>query len=66
MRYVGKHGTAGVATDDNIIRLLRFACWITKATNTSSEYVVLIAFLWQQWLRERVSMLRLYVHFQSW
>ena len=25
--------TAGLATDGKIIRLLRFACWITKATN---------------------------------
>jgi len=22
------------ATDDNIIRRMRFACWMTKATNT--------------------------------
>jgi hypothetical protein len=26
------------------------ACWITKATNTHSDYVVLIAFPLQQWL----------------
>jgi hypothetical protein len=32
------------------------------ATNTHSEYEILIAFQRQQWLRERVSMLRLYVH----
>jgi hypothetical protein len=37
---------------------MRFACWITKATDTHSDYVILIAFLWQQWLRERASMLR--------
>ena len=34
------------------------ACWITKATNTRSEYVIRIAFPRQQWLRERTSMLR--------
>ena len=39
------------------IRLKRFACWITKATNTKSEYVILIAFRRQQWLRERASLL---------
>ena len=33
------------------------ACWIPKATNTHSEYVILITFPLQQWLRERVSML---------
>ena len=32
------------------------------ATNTHSEYEMLIAFQRQQWLRERISMLRLYVH----
>jgi hypothetical protein len=37
------------ATDDNIIRRMRFACWITKATDTHSEYVILIAFTLQQW-----------------
>jgi hypothetical protein len=37
---------------------MRFACWITKATNTHPECVILIAFPRQQWLRERASMLR--------
>jgi hypothetical protein len=32
------------ATHDNIIRRMRVACWITKATDTHSEYVILIAF----------------------
>ena len=26
--------------------------------NTRSEYLILIAFLWRQWLRERATMLR--------
>ena len=33
------------------------ACWITKATNIGSEYVILIAFPRQKWLRECSSML---------
>jgi hypothetical protein len=33
------YGTAGQATDDNIIRRMRFACWITKATDRHSEHV---------------------------
>ena len=37
---------------------MRIACWVTKATNTHSEYVILIPFLPQQWLRERASMIR--------
>ena len=40
-------------TDEEIIRRMRFACWITKATDTRSEYVIRIAFPWQQWLWER-------------
>jgi hypothetical protein len=61
---VEKYGIARQATDDNIIRRMRFACWITKATHTHThtEYVILTAFARQQWLRERVSMLRLFVH----
>ena len=48
-----KYGTAGHATYDNIIRSMRFACWVTKATNRHAQYVILIAFPRQQWLRER-------------
>jgi hypothetical protein len=33
---VEKYGTARQATDDNIIRRMRFACRITKATDTRS------------------------------
>jgi hypothetical protein len=58
---VEKYGRARQATDVNIIRRMRFACWITKATDTHSEYVILIAFPRQQWLRERASLLRSYV-----
>jgi hypothetical protein len=37
---------------------MRIACWIPKATNTHSKYVILTAFQLQQWLHERASMLR--------
>jgi hypothetical protein len=36
-----EYSTARRATDSNIIRRMRFACWITKATDTHSEYVML-------------------------
>ena len=36
---------------------MRIACWVHKATNTHSEYVILIAFLRQQWLHEGASVL---------
>jgi hypothetical protein len=37
---------------------MHFACWITKATDTHSEYLILIAFPCKQWLRESILMLR--------
>jgi hypothetical protein len=55
---VHKYGGAREATDDNIIRRMRCACWIPKATDTRSECVILIAFPRQQWLRERTLVLR--------
>jgi hypothetical protein len=41
------------------IWLIRFACWISKATNTHSDCVILIVFPLQQRLHESASMLRL-------
>jgi hypothetical protein len=35
-----------------------FVYWITKTIKQHSEYVILIAFLWQKWLRCRAWMLR--------
>ena len=35
----------------------RISRWIPKATNTHSEYVILLAFPLQQWLHERASIL---------
>jgi hypothetical protein len=37
---------------------MRVACWIPKAKNTQSEYVILIDFPLQHWLHERASALR--------
>ena len=54
-----RYGRDRQATDDNIIRRMRVACWITEAIDTHSEYVILIAFPRQQWLSERASILRL-------
>jgi hypothetical protein len=58
---VEKYGTVGQATEDSITRRKRTACWINNATDSHSEYVKLTAFPRQQWLRERPSMLCLYV-----
>jgi hypothetical protein len=48
---------AGQATDDNITWRMRFACWITKATDTHSKYVMRIALAQQQLLLKRASTL---------
>jgi hypothetical protein len=58
---VEKYGTAAQVTDDNIIRCMRFACWVTNATATHSEYEILTVFPRQQWVRERASVLTVYV-----
>ena len=39
-------------------RRMRIVCWIPKATNTHSQYVILTAFPLQQWLHGRAAMLR--------
>jgi hypothetical protein len=62
-QIVEKYGTAAHARDDSIIWRMRFACWITKATDTHSECVIPIAFPRQQWLRERASILHLHVQY---
>jgi len=36
---------------------MHIACWIPKATNTHSYYVILVDFPLQQWLHEHTSML---------
>ena len=55
---MGKYGTTRQATDYKIIWRIPVACWITKATDTHSEYVILSAFLQQKWAGERALMLR--------
>ena len=40
---VEKYCRAGLATDNKIIRYMSIARWIVRATNTLSQYVVVIA-----------------------
>jgi hypothetical protein len=49
---VEKYGKGTQATDDSIIWHMHIACWIAKATETHSEYVILITSPRQQWLPE--------------
>jgi len=57
----GKYGRAGLATDGNIIRRMRIAYWTPDSTDTFSQYVILIVFPLQQWLREPASLLHLHI-----
>jgi len=41
---------AGSGRPQMTIWCMHIACWIPKATNRFSEYVILIAFPLQQWL----------------
>ena len=50
------------ATGDSIVRRVCVGCWKTEAIDTHTEYVILVAVSQQQRLRERASVLRLYVH----
>jgi len=57
---VGKYGTSRLVTGDGAVKI-RFECSMTTARKlapTRNMYVTLTAFLRQQWLCERVSMLR--------
>ena len=42
-----------------------FAWWVSKATNTHSQYVILFAFPLQQWLQERASVHYLVIPFPN-
>jgi hypothetical protein len=63
MGYVKRYGTDGQIVDGNIIRRMRFACSITKTTDTLAECVILVltALPRQRWLRECASVLHLCV-----
>ena len=48
------YGRARQVTHDNIMRRMRYACWINKATDTHSK-VIFAALPRQNWLLERTS-----------
>ena len=58
MDNVKNYGRADQATDENMMRRMRITCWISKATDTHSEYEILRAFPQQKGLRESFSILR--------
>ena len=45
-----KYSRARQTTDGNIAQRMRIACWIPKATDAQSEYVIFMARLRQQLL----------------
>jgi len=63
---VEKYGRARQAVNVDRIRHMCIVWWKHEATDLHWEYAILLAFPRQQLLRERVSMLHLYVHYLSW
>jgi hypothetical protein len=55
--YAEKYGRTGQPTDDNLLQRVRFGCWITKATATYTEYIILIAYTWKEMSRQLASVL---------
>jgi len=45
-----------------MIRRMGFVYWISEATDTHSEYIILTALRMQQWFGKSASLLRLYLH----
>ena len=41
---MGKYGATIQATDDNIVRHMRFEYWVTEVTDPHPEYIMLIVF----------------------
>jgi hypothetical protein len=39
---VGNYDRLGEVTDDNIIRQMRFACWVNKAADTHSACITFL------------------------
>ena len=54
---MANYGRSGQSTEDNTIWPTCIAYWIAKATDTHSQYVILIAFPQRKWLHEGSSML---------
>jgi hypothetical protein len=48
-----EYGRARQATDDNLIRPMRVACWLPKVTNIPLQYVIPTASPLQQCLHDR-------------
>ena len=43
------------ASNENVIKRMRFACWVTKSTKKQPECLTFIASTQQQPLRDRIS-----------
>ena len=56
LKIIWKKNIAESGRPQMTVWCMRVACWIPKATNTHSKYVIIIAFTLQQWLHEHISM----------
>jgi hypothetical protein len=62
---VKKYGRERHGRQQNIIRRIRFACWIDRSKSTQSENVQLIALARQLEFHNRTAVLHLHVQFLS-
>jgi hypothetical protein len=58
MSLLRLNGEIWLTRTAHIIWRMRIVCWIRKAIDTNSEYVILVAFLLQHWLQEHAPVLR--------
>jgi hypothetical protein len=52
-----RHGGIRQANDENVILLMPFVYWVTKTTNTYTEYVFPFCFSTKTWLHQSTSLL---------
>jgi hypothetical protein len=61
VKMCNQDGKRRQATNDNTVRGMSFAFWITKVTHAHSEHVMLPAFTLLKWFHESTSMLSLHI-----
>jgi len=61
---VGKYGRAGEATGNNVLRLMSFAYWKTKARIQSHTHIIWYVLLFQS--NNICKRVTLYIHYLSW
>jgi len=59
---VVNYSTARQAIDDSMVWHKHTACWLVKATDTYSKYIILISIPWQQRILDGASVFYTYIY----